>query len=250
MTPSEWIEAIGPHSTPEDVAPFLDHPQTEEAHLLRLLRKRELPSAILEAVARHERWDGQHSIRAAIVLHGKTPRTLGLRLLSLLRWRDQLRVATEVRLHMPLRAAAESRLRERLPELELGEKISLARSAPPGLLSVLAADESHRVVAALLSNPRLSEGDVVAIVRRERTPAEVLRVVASSARWISRPAIRSGILSHPATPVHSALSVLAGLSLGEIEKLVAEHALPPIVRAGAERILSGRGESRRGRRAR
>jgi len=249
MTPSDWVEALDPHSTPEDVAPLLEHPETDEAHLLRLLRKRELPSSVIEAIARHPRWDGRHPIRAAIVLHAKTPRTLSLRLLSLLFWRDQLRVATDIRLHMPLRAAAESRLRERLPELELGEKISLARSAPPGLLSVLAVDESHRVIAALLSNPRLLESHVVAIVRREKTPTEVLRVVAASERWVSRPSVRVGVLCHPRTPVHAALSLLAGLSPREIRKLLAEKPLPPVVRFGAERILSGENTSGR-RRAR
>ena len=249
MTPSDYVDAAGPHSTPEDVAPLLDHPETDEAHLLRLLRKRELPSSVIEAVARHERWDGRHLIRAAIVLHAKTPRTLSLRLLSLLLWRDQLRVATDLKLQMPLRAAAESRLRERLPELELGEKISLARTAPAGLLSVLASDESHRVVAAVLSNPRLVEADVVAIVRREKTPVEVLRVVAASERWVSRPAIRDSVLSHPRTPVHSALRVLASMQAREIRKLLSEKPLPPVVRFGAERILSGENTSG-GRRAR
>jgi len=249
MNPSSWVEAVGPYSTPEDVALLLDHPDTDEAHLLKLLRKRELPSSVIEAVARHERWDGRHPIRAAIVLHTKTPRTLSLRLLSLLLWRDQLRVATDVRLHMPLRAAAESRLRERLPELELGEKISLARTAPPGLVSVLAADESHRVIEALLSNPRLLEADVMAIVRREKTPAEVLRVLAASERWSIRPAIRIGILCHRHTPVHSALKLLSRLSAPEIKKLLADKPLPPVVRFGAERILSGENTSAR-RRAR
>lgn len=247
MTPSTWVEAAGSHSTPEDIAPLLDHPDTDEAHLLKLLRKRELPSSVIEAVARHQRWDGRHQIRAAIVLHAKTPRTLSLRLLSLLLWRDQLRVATDVRLHMPLRAAAESRLRERLPELELGERISLARSAPPGLLSVLAADEDHRVIGALLSNPRLLEADVVTIVRREKTPGEVLRVVAANERWITRPAVRILLLCHRHTPVHSALRVLSRLSAQEIRKILAEKPLPPVVRFGAERILSGESTSRRGR---
>jgi hypothetical protein len=247
MTPSAWVEALGPHSTPEDVAPLLDHPDTDEVHVLKLLRKRELPSAVIEAVARHERWDGRHPIRAAIVLHAKTPRTLSLRLLSLLLWRDQLRVATDIRLQMPLRAAAESRLRERLPELELGEKISLARSAPPGLLSVLAGDENQRVIEALLTNPRLLDADVVAIVRREKTPAEVLRVVAANDRWTCRPAIRAHLLCHRNTPVHSALRVLSRLSPQEIRKILAEKPLRPVVRFGAERILSGENTSRRGR---
>jgi hypothetical protein len=165
----------------------------------------------------------------------------------LLLWRDQLRVATDLRLQMPLRAAAESRLRERLPELELGEKISLARTAPAGLLSFLAGDESHRVVAAVLSNPRLVEAEVAAVVRREKTPAEVLRVIAASERWISRPPIRDAVLSHRRTPVHSALKILAAMQAAEIRRLLGEKPLPPVVRFGAERILSGENTPRPGR---
>jgi hypothetical protein len=245
LSPSTLVEAIGPHSTVEDLMPLLDHPETEEAHLLRLFRKRELPSAIIEAIARHERWDGPQTIRAAIVLHAKTPRTLALRLLSLLRWRDQLRVATELRLAAPLRFAAESRLRERLPELEMGEKVSLARTAPAGLLSVLAGDESHRVIAALLSNPRLPEADVLAITRKDAASPEVLRVLAASERWVARPSVRTALLCHPRTPVHSALKLLSGLTRPELRGLVEKNVLPPLVRLRVERILSGENTARR-----
>jgi hypothetical protein len=112
---------------------------------------------------------------------------------------------------------------------------------------VLAGDESHRVIEALLSNPRLLEADVVTIVRREKTPAEVLRVVAANERWISRPAIRVRVLCHRHTPVHAALKVLSRLSAPEIRKLLVEKPLPPVVRSGAERILSGENTSGRGR---
>ncbi|MGH9337676.1 MAG: hypothetical protein ACRD21_28325, partial [Vicinamibacteria bacterium] len=239
MIPSEWVDSLGPHSTPEDVAPLLDHRDTDEAHLLRLLRKRELPSAVIAAIARHERWNGRHLLRAAIVLHAKSPRTLSLRLLSLLLWRDQLRVATDIRLPVPLRTAAESRLRERLKELELGERISLARSAPKGLLSLLVFDESPRVIEALLHNPRLLEADVLSLLRRSETAKDVLRAVAGSERWTNRPSIRIGVIQHPNTPVHTALSLLSRLGAAEIRKLIREKPLPPVVKLGAERILSG-----------
>lgn len=238
MSPGDRVEAIGPHSTSDDVESLLDHPETDESHLLRLLRKRELPAFLIEAVARHERWSARHVVRAAIVMHQKTPRTLSLRLLALLLWRDQLRVATNLRLNMPLRIAAECRLKERYPELELGEKISLARKAPAGLVPLLAAENDPRVIAALLHNPRLVEIDVVGIVRRERTSAEVLRAVARSEKWMVRPSVRSAVLCHSNTPVHVALSLLARISESERRKLAASGNLPRIVRLTLERILA------------
>lgn len=239
MRPRDWVEAVGPHSEPRDVQELLDHSETDESHILRLLRKRELAAPVIESVARHERWGRRHVVRAAVVNHPKTPRTLALRLLSLLFWKEQLRVASNVRLAMPLRIAAENRLKERLPELERGEKISMARRVPPALIPFLATEEDARLVAALLSNPRTREADVVSIVKRDSTPGPVLRVVAQSERWIHRPAIRLAIVTHRHTPVHVALSLLCRLQPREIRQLARAEGLPRVVALSIQRRLEG-----------
>lgn len=239
MRPRDWVETLGPHSEGSDVEDLLAHEETDEAHILRLLRKRELAASVLETVARHERWGRRHVVRAAVVNHPKTPRTLALRLLSLLFWKEQLRVASNLRLAMPLRIAAENRLKERLPELEAGEKIAMARSAPPSLIPILAADPNPRLVAALLVNPRMRESDVAGIVQRDTAPGPVLRVVAQSERWIHRPAIRMGIITHRQTPVHVALSLLSRLERRDLSKLARSEGLPRVVALRIERLLRG-----------
>ena len=136
-TIQELIESLGAGSARGDAQPLLDHPEAEQSHIVAVLRKRDLSSAVIEAIAGHERWSGQHSVRAAVVNHTKTPRTMALRLLHLLLWRELLNVTGNYRLPMPLRIDAERRLRDRLPELEIGEKIALARAAPQGLIPLL-----------------------------------------------------------------------------------------------------------------
>ena len=235
----EILDSLGPHSAASDALPLLDHNEADEAHILALLRKRELATPVIEAVARHDRWNKRHVVRAAIVNHMKTPRTLALRMLSLLFWREQLRVATNIRLAMPLRVAAESRLRERLPELELGEKISMAHFAPPGLIPTLAEENHDRVIQSLLGNPRIREQEVVALARRESTSAAVLRVIAQSERWIVRPTIRTAVVSHRNTPVHVALTLVGRIPHRALRALVNGGELPPVVAIRARKILSG-----------
>jgi hypothetical protein len=247
MTPREIVEQIGPHSTAADVAPLLDLRETDEAHLLVLLRKRELSSGVIEAVAQHARWNKRRVVRAAIVNHVKTPKTLALRLLSLLFWKEQLKVATNIRLPMSLRVASERRLGERLPELESGEKISMAYSAPTGVLSKLALENDDKIIRALLRNPRLREEEVVAIVRRESTSGFVLRVVALSERWIQRPSVRKAIVSHPNAPIHVALTLLRHVSERELRTMLRESELPRVVALSAEQMLSGDEPSPRSR---
>jgi len=194
---------------------------------------------VIEAVARHDRWNKRQVVRGAIVQHAKTPRTLAFRLLSLLFWREQLRVASNIRLAMPLRVAAESRLKERLPKLELGEKISIAHSAPPGLIPVLAASNEARVVQSLLRNPRMREQEVVTLVQRETTSGSVLRVVAQSDRWVVRPPITTGIVCHRNTPVHVALTLVGRMPRRTLLALVNNDELRPVIVIHARKILSG-----------
>lgn len=233
------LDSLGPHSVGNDAAPLLDHAEADETHVLALLRKRDLATPVIEAVARHDRWNKRQVVRGAIVHHAKTPRTLALRLLSLLFWREQLRVASNIRLAMPLRVAAESRLKERLPELELGEKISIAHSAPPGLIPVLAASNQARVVQSLLRNPRMREQEVVTLVQRETTSGSVLRVVAQSERWVVRPPITTGIVCHRNTPVHVALTLLGRMPRRTLLALVNIDELRPVIAIRARKILSG-----------
>lgn len=239
MTPREHVKEAGAHTTQEELTELLDHRDADQTHIIALLRKRELPPSLVETVARHERWSRRQVVRAAIVNHQNTPRTLALRLLQLLFWKDQLKVATNFRLATPLRMAAENRLKERLPELEIGERISLARQAPPGILPLLAADADARVIRALLSNPRLREREVVVLVESPATPGGVLGVIGASDRWVNRPPILKGVVSHKNTPVHVALTLLRRFSRRDLQKLLMERPLPRLVHIGAERILEG-----------
>jgi hypothetical protein len=209
------------------------------------MRKRELDSSLIESIARHERWGSRHVIRAAIVNHPKTPKTLALRLLTLLFWKELLRVTLNVQVAMPVRIAAENRLKERFPELELGEKISIARVAPPGLIPLLSEEDDHSLIRSLLSNPRLRELDVLSLVSRASVTPPALRVVFESERWIVRPAIKKALVAHPNTPVHVALSLLERMPRREVRALVDEGELPPVVSLRAERRLEGESPSER-----
>ena len=140
-------------------------------------------------------------------------------------------------LSMPLRVAAEKYLVDRLAKLELGEKISLARSAPSRVITVLIAEAQARVVDALLNNPRLREMEVLSIAENSKVSPETLRVIAGSERWASRHPIRLALVKNPRTPVHTALRLLSSLPRRVVAKLMDGSELPRVVFLGAERLL-------------
>lgn len=239
----DLISNVGPDTTAAEMVELLEHPDTEEAHVLAVFRKRNLPSAAIETVARNERWNGRYTVKAAIVNHPKTPKTLALRLLNLLFWKELLRTSTNFRLAMPVRIAAEGQLVAKLSKMELGEKISLARGAPARVVTQLLEEAQPRVVDALLMNPRLKEAEVVGLAERPDVASEVLRVLARSERWSSRYPIKMALVKNPKTPVHAALTLLGSLPKREVEKLVSSEAVPRVVLVRAAQLLE-RGASR------
>lgn len=236
--PLRGLIVMKPETTAAAAMTLLDNTDTEEAHILAVLRKRSLASTAIEAIARHERWNQRYAVKAAIVNHPKTPKTLALRVLSLLYWKELLRVSCNYRLPMPLRTAAENRLADRLPQLELGEKISLARTAPRRIVLLLCKEANARVLEALLANPRLRESEVIGLAENQKALPEVLRVVAQAERWVTRRSIKLAIVKNPQTPVHSALKLLATLPRQTLVQLLERSELPPPVSITAERIIS------------
>jgi hypothetical protein len=233
------VERVGPATTAYEAEELLEHPEAEEAHVLAVLRKRNLAGAAIETIARHERWGGRYMVKAAVVNHPKTPKTLALRLVGGLFWKELLRVTGNHQLSMPLRVAAEKHLVDRLAKLELGEKISLARSAPPRVISILTAEAQARVIDALLTNPRLREMEVLRMAENSKVSPEALRVIASSERWASRYPIKLALVKNPRTPVHTALRLLSSLPRRDVKKLMDWPELPRVVYLGGERILKG-----------
>jgi hypothetical protein len=238
MEVREILERMGPSTTAAEAIELLEHPETDEAHVLAALRKRNLASACVEAIARHERWGERYTIKAAIVNNPKTPKTLALRLVNVLFWKELLRVTNNFRLPMPVRVAAENHLVDRLPKLEMGERITLARSAPLRLITALIGDANPRVIEALATNPKLREVEVLQLVENPKVSPETLRVVAKSERWASRLPIRIALVRNPRTPVHVALSLLASLPRQTVAKLARSEDLPRVVLVGVERILT------------
>jgi hypothetical protein len=216
----------------------LENPGLGPAQVLQLLRNHRAPATVLARLGEDEALARQREVRIALASHPVAPRPLALHLVSLLGWRDLVTVSQQPRTPAPVKRRAEMYLGERLEGLSLGEQITLARMAPRGVLPALRALPPHpRVVGALLENPRAAEGDVIALLRGSRLTAEVIGVVAGSARWMGLPTVRRAIALHGSSRPADALRCLQGLPPRELRLIAGNPQAPPLVRRAAERLL-------------
>jgi hypothetical protein len=217
----------------------LARPDLDEVVMLGVLR-RAVPVRFLELVAATPPWSERPRLLGGVALNPKTPRVLALRLLPSLFWHDLADVAASPRLPQGVRGRAEAILQEQLPDMRLGEKVTLARIATtPVLVRLLAASEP-KVARSCLINPRLREEDLVTAVRQETAAPALLEEAAASSRWGDHYAVRLALVLQPRTPLGVALAQLTSLLDRDLERVASSAGLRPLVQAAALRLAETR----------
>ena len=191
------LEKVGEELALDDARAVLRNPFASSRVMALLLA--------IEALRSSYRW------RKDLVWSRLTPPAIAMSLVPGLYWRDLAQLAREVVVHPRLRRQADETLLQRLRKLALGERIALARIATPPLIAVLRNDPSERIFHALLENPRLNEGTLLAVAMNSGSGPQILRVLARDRRWGVRYEIRRALVRNPRTPLQEALGLVAGL---------------------------------------
>jgi hypothetical protein len=177
-------------------------------------------------------------VLARVVLSPRAPLALSLRLVSALYWRDLADVAATARVPAAVRSRAESVLRDGLPDMRLGDRVTLARLATPALLPPLLADGERQVAESTLVNPRLREEDLVAALRKDDVTVVLVEAVVSSSRWAANYAVRLALVLQPRTPLPLALQQISSLVPRDLRRVAEAAALRPLIRGAAREVLA------------
>jgi hypothetical protein len=228
----------------------LDNAALGPEELVLVLRHPASTAAILTRIARNRAWMRPREMKVAFVGHPRAPWVLARRFFPHLYWRDLANVAANLRISPVLRREAERLLRTRLPELSVGEKVSLARRGSRGVLEMLCTEPEPQVLRALAGNPRATEADLGRILARSDLHPEFLGWLATQSSWGQRRAVRLALVRHPATPHAAGLRSIQALSPGDLDDLQHDPIAPRLARVAAQRLLalgegSAAGERRR-----
>jgi hypothetical protein len=207
--------------------------------LLGVVLRRAVPRVFLEALAVMPPWSRDGRVLAAVVLSPQAPPRICVPVLPALHWHDLAEVARTLRVAPPVRARAETLLLERLPDLRLGERISLGRMATPPVLRELLRHAEPRVIEASLVNPRLREDDILSVMRANDVPVALLEAAAGSRRWSENYNVRLELVLQARTPLALALAQITSLVPRDLIRVSKTRGLRPLVHAAALRAAVG-----------
>lgn len=221
------------HSSAGVLLALLDNPSLSEAQLCLLLSRKDLPNEVLEEVARRKTLLKHYSVRRALAFHPGTPRLASLRLLRDLYLMDLVQLTLLPGISAELKRNAEEQLLGRLPQLPLGQKITLARRGPARVAGALLAEGVAQTLAVALDNPFLNEAQILKVLSRENLHARVVHAISRHRKWSQCYNVRLALVRHPSSTLATILGYLPELTVSDLRVL----ASPGIVSENLRRYL-------------
>lgn len=123
-------------------------------------------------------------------------------------------------------------------EMGVSEKIKMALTGDKEWRSILLKDSNKLVNTAVLKNPRVTDGEVLAVAKNKTSSEELIRIILLNKDWMKLPVIRSALVSHPKTPVASALRFMDSLTTKELKDLGKSKSVSQVVVSAARRVLA------------
>src|SRR5262249_38950893 len=229
----EELATLLHHPSASVLLALLHNPALDEPHLCLLLERKDLPTEILEEVGRRKSLLASYRVKRALAFHVRTPRLIGLRLLRDLYLMDLVQVTLSPAVNAELKRNAEDQVLARLPQLPLGQKITLARRGPSRVAGALLAEGHTQILPVVLDNANLTEAQVLKALSREKTSPAVPQSIANHRKWSHAYNVRLALLRNPASSLSAILAFLPQLTVSDLRELAA----PGIVAENLRRYL-------------
>ncbi len=216
--------------SPESLRELAQNPSLNEEQAVLLLARKDLPGDLVEEIAQRKPLLKNYAVKKALVLHPHTSRLVSLRLLRDLYLMDLVQLTLTPGALAELKRNAEEQLVARLPQLPLGQKITLARRGPGRVAGALLAEGHAQILSVVLDNPNLTEAHVLKALTRPKLAPRVVEAVSQHAKWSHSYNVRLALVRQAATTLSTVLAFLPELTVSDLKVLATPGAVPENIR--------------------
>lgn len=125
-------------------------------------------------------------------------------------------------------------------QLEVSEKIKLALTGDKEWRKILVKDSNRLVSAGVLKNPRMSEPEVLALLKSGVQNDEVMRLICANKEWVKNYMIRKALIENPKTPLANALRYLGSVTEKDLIGYSKSRNISSVIATQAKRMLQSR----------
>jgi len=153
---------------------------------------------------------------------------------------DGIAVATELVEEAEKPSPAARSLFAQIATMKIAEKIKLALRGNKDARMILIRDTNKMIRRLVLMNPRVGDGEVIAVARNRSADDELLRMIADKREWIRNYQVRLALVTNPKTPLPVAMRHLNSMSDNDMRQLAKSRNVPQAVAVQARRIIATR----------
>lgn len=125
-------------------------------------------------------------------------------------------------------------------QLEVADKIKMAMIGDKEWRTILIKETNKLVQAAVMKNPRITDGEVLQMAKNKSSSDEIIRLILLNKEWLKNYEIRKALVTHPKTPLPKALRFVGGLAMKDIKDLARSRQVSNIIANAARRELEQR----------
>jgi len=119
----------------------------------------------------------------------------------------------------------------------IGEKIKMALTGDKEWRAILIKDANKLVSAGVIKNPRITDGEILTILKVGVQNDEIVRLICANKEWVKNYLIRKALISCPKTPLPNALRYLATLTEKDLAGYAKSKNISSVIATQARRML-------------
>lgn len=206
-------------------------PALGEAQALAMLARRDLPPAVIEAIARNVAAMQYRKVMMAVARHPAAARHVAIPIVRRLYTFELAKITMLPDLPADVRILAENLIISRLENITLGERITLARRASGNVAGALLLDAEERVIHTALSNSHMNEEGIVKALAKPQATESLVLAVCRHSRWSPRRDIGIALLRNEKTPLAHLLRITQTLPSALLQDIVQQAPLDSRIKA-------------------
>lgn len=122
-------------------------------------------------------------------------------------------------------------------EMGVSEKIKMAMTGDKEWRSIFLKDSNKMVSSAALKNPRITEGEVLALAKNKSSNDELIRMITMNREWVKNFEIKKALVYHPKTPLPKALRYMNFFGEKDLKTLAKSRGVSQVLVNNARRML-------------
>lgn len=123
-------------------------------------------------------------------------------------------------------------------------KIKTALTGDKEWRTILLKDNNKLVSASVLKNPRITEGEVLTIVKSQIQNDEIMRLICTNKEWLKNYQLRKALVENHKTPLPTALRLLTTLSDKDIQFIAKSKNISTVLSTQARKLVMAKSEKR------